>query len=128
MVVAVSGAEANQTGPLARVPQVLPHHIGHWLRDHMVVGYGFNPFPPVMHDVARAQFKVRALRAAMARVAEESWHLRVMLAEARMKHASAWASIQQFRDLGDDGMEHEVAALVDDMEDLVERVAALALE
>ena len=64
----------------------------------------------------------------MSRVAEDSWRLRVMLAEARMKHDSAWASIRQFRDLSDDGMEREVAGLVDDMEDLVERVAALALE
>jgi hypothetical protein len=64
----------------------------------------------------------------MSRVAEGSWRLRVMLAEARMKHASAWASIRQFRDLGDGGMEHEVVGLVDDMEDLVERVAAPALE
>ena len=113
---------------MARAPQVLPHHVGHWLRDHMVGSYGFNPFPPVRHDVARAQFKVRALRAAMSRVAEDSWRLRVMLAEARMKHASAWASIRQFRDLGDDGMELEVAGLVDDMEGLVEEAAALALE
>ena len=94
----------------------------------MVVGHGFNPFPPVRHDFTRMNFKIRALRAAMTRVAEDSWRLRVMLTEARMKHASAWASIQQFRDLGDDGTGREVADLVDDMEDLVERVAALALE
>ena len=46
-------------------PQVLPHDPGHWLRNTLVHGLGFNPSVPVEHDVARLEFKTMALRAAM---------------------------------------------------------------
>ena len=111
--------------PPAPCPQVLPHHIGHWLRDNLVNELGFYPYPPARHDRVRLEFKVRALRAAMSRVAEDSWTLRVRLAEAMSKHSLAWASITQFRGQGavptDDDDDEE-------MEELVERMAELALE
>ena len=44
-------------------PQVLPHDPGHWLRDTLVHGLGFNPSVPVGHDAVRLEFKTAALMA-----------------------------------------------------------------
>ena len=95
------------------------------MRDNLVNDRGFYAYPPARHDQVRIEFKVRALRAAMSRVAEDSWTLRVRLAEAMRKHSLAWACIAQFR--------VQVAVPADDdddeeMEELAERMAELALD
>mgnify|MGYP005699416147 CR=1 FL=1 len=55
---------------------MLPHDPGHWLRNTLVHGSGFNPNPPREHDVTRLEFKVMALLAAMRCIAERAEELR----------------------------------------------------
>ena len=106
---------------------MLPHHAGHWLRDNLVNGQGFYAYPPAGHDLVRVKFKARALRAAMTRVAEDSWNARGKLAEAMSKHSLAWASIMQFRGAGAE-LAGDDADGDRQLEELAERVAALALD
>ena len=78
-------------------PQVLPHDPGHWLRNALVHGSGFNPNPPREHDVTRLEFKVMALLAAMRCIGERAEELRRWGLELFQKTELVWEWVHDAR-------------------------------